>query len=185
MQLHASPSPSLSSIKNSRESGIRSHLPPSSPIHPRYFLKRTKFSSLPGLGLPASVSYSQRRRNYIKQRIQTDCLRKAPNEVLTPPGLPQSYLANFTLQLVLVQLHTVLGVVKREHQVKLDSEAAMFLPQEPIEGPVLALTPRPQVSSTFQVGMRKLDGANTTKRDKKPWMMFENMNSEPWLYFAS
>lgn len=61
----------------------------------------------------------------------------------------------------------------------------MLLPQEPIQGPVLALTPRPQVSSTFQVGMRKLDGADTTKSDKKPWMMFENMHGEPWLYFAS
>ena len=102
--------PCLSSkTLGSQESRLISHPPHPQQLFPTFLWKR-KFSSLPGLGLPASASYSQRgRRDCTKQRILTGCLHKAPNEVPTVAGLPQSYLANLALQLVLVQLHPVRG----------------------------------------------------------------------------
>lgn len=53
---------------------------------------------------------------------------------------PQAYLANLTLQLILVQLYAVLVGEERGHQVELEPEAAL---QVHLQGPILAPGPSP------------------------------------------
>lgn len=74
----------------------------SPPLH-GYFLE-DKLSSLLSWGPSGSASHSQMRRNRPAEGPD-----RLPQEK-SPLGLSQSYLANLTLQLVLVQLYTVLGV---------------------------------------------------------------------------
>lgn len=166
---------------------MENHFPP----HLRYFLEdKTVFISKLG---PSRLCLTfPGRKNYQAEdpdRLPTQSLKRTVPTACPSPTLPISLCSLYWFSCT-QSWGGEGGEGKGKHQVKLNPEAVLIPPQQPVQGPILALGPSipdppPPISSSFHVWMGKLGGLYATKKDKRACtLMSANTNGELWLYFT-